>query len=51
MMCLDDEDNLSDHWSERPGVAARHTGRSINNDIAIGKTPRHFGHQDRHLIA
>src|SRR5271165_4950491 len=51
VMRLDDEDNLSDQRSERRGIAARHARRSINNDIAVGKLTRHFGHQDSHFVA
>ena len=51
VMCFDDEDNLSDQRSKRRRVGTCHAGRSIDNDIAVRKAPRHFGHQHGHLIA
>ena len=44
VMRLDDKDNLSDEGRERRGVAARHARWGVNNNVSIGKTPRHFGH-------
>src|SRR6267142_1586175 len=48
---LDNEHDLPDQRGERFGIAARHAGRSVDDDITVGKPPRHFGHQGGHLIA
>src|SRR5438132_8415384 len=51
VMGLDNKHDLPDQRGERRGVAARHTGWGVDDDITVGKPPRHFGHQGGHLIA
>src|SRR5438132_8731243 len=51
MMRLDDEHDLPDQRRERGGVAAGHARRGVDDDVTIGKPPRHFGHHNGHLIA
>src|SRR5207249_3518097 len=42
VMGLDNEHDLPDQRSERCGIAARHEGRGVDDDIAVGIPPHHL---------
>src|SRR5215469_4149044 len=51
VMGLYDEHDLSNQRRKGGSVAARHTWGRVDDDVAITKAVRHFGHQHGHLIA